>query len=452
MIAERVQPLNSQPVRRGDYVLYWMQQSQRVHWNHALAVAIEQANELKLPLLVGFGLTPSFPEANYRHYYFMMEGLVEVAAELRKLGAGWALRLGSPDEVCLELAQSAALVISDRGYLRIQREWRRRVAENAPCAVWQVESDVVVPVEVASSKEEYAARTLRPKIVKLIPRFIEPVSLLPLYVRFPSRANAVEHADPEAMVNLVSKLPIDFSVSPSPLFRGGTREALRRFDDFLEKRFERYATDRSNPGADVTSGMSPYLHFGQISAAYLAWRVWQLPPSPSKEAFLEELIVRRELSMNFVFYNPRYDSYDAVPEWAKETLEKHAKDPRPQVYTLEELESSATHDPFWNAAQRELVATGSMHNYMRMYWGKKLIEWTRSPQEAFAIALYLNNKYQLDGRDPNSFAGVAWCFGKHDRPWPERPIYGTVRTMTSSGLERKFDMSAYIARVNSLNG
>jgi deoxyribodipyrimidine photo-lyase len=201
------------------------------------------------------------------------------------------------------------------------------------------------------------------------------------------------------------------------------------------------------------SGLSPYLHFGQIGPLEVALTVREAPgiPEKAKEAFLEEMIVRRELSANFVFYNPRYDTYEgALPAWSRATLEKHRHDPRPYLYGLQELENAATHDLYWNAAQEEMVKTGRMHNYMRMYWGKKIIEWSASPEEAWDTALYLNNRYELDGRDPNAFAGIAWCFGKHDRPWAEHPVFGQVRFMNQKGLDRKFRMKAYLSRVASL--
>ncbi len=193
--------------------------------------------------------------------------------------------------------------------------------------------------------------------------------------------------------------------------------------------------------------MSPYLHFGQISPLYVAIQISQ-HRSPGKEAFLEELIVRRELSMNFVHYNQNYDSFTGIPDWAKHTLDEHRQDPRKYMYSLEQLEQAQTHDPYWNAAQREMVITGKMHGYMRMYWGKKILEWTTKPEEAFSIALYLNNKYELDGRDPNSFTGVAWCLGKHDRPWGRRPIFGNIRYMSAEGLKRKFNANKYAQKYN----
>ncbi|MDH7499231.1 MAG: deoxyribodipyrimidine photolyase, partial [candidate division NC10 bacterium] len=233
--------------------------------------------------------------------------------------------------------------------------------------------------------------------------------------------------------------------------QGGTSQARRHLRAFLQKRIDDYPEARNDPTRDSLSQMSPYLHFGQISPLWIALQVLRTG-SPGREAFLEELIVRRELSMNFVFYNGHYDSYEGIPEWARRTLKDHEKETRPYLYDLQTLARARTHDPYWNAAQKEMVLTGKMHGYMRMYWGKKIIEWSRTPEEAFRAALHLNNQYEIDGRDPNGFAGVAWCFGKHDRPWGERSLFGMIRYMNDRGLRRKFDAEEYVKKIDRLNG
>ncbi|MCX7624931.1 MAG: deoxyribodipyrimidine photo-lyase [Candidatus Sumerlaeaceae bacterium] len=446
----RIHHLNNLPLRHGKYVLYWMQQSQRLHWNHALAYAIEQANELGLPVLICFGITPRFPEANRRHYRFMFDGLVEIAREAPSRGLGFVARVGSPEHVCAELAADAAITIVDAGYLRIQRQWRYALARCISCPLVEVESDVVVPVRVASPKEEFMAATLRPKIHSILAQYLNPM-IEPIPKRkFSECVPDLRLTTGEQLESVFEKLDVDNSVQPVEGTHGGTRNALRLLDDFIEHKLEHYATRRSDPTASYTSGLSPYLHFGQISPLFVAWCITKQPPSNSTEAFLEELIIRRELAINFVFYNPNYDLFEGLPHWAQQTLENHIKDPRPYCYSLETFERAETHDPVWNACQLELVHCGTMHNYMRMYWGKKILEWTSRPERAFEIAIYLNNKYQLDGRDPNSFAGVAWCFGKHDRPWAERPIFGNVRYMNEAGLRRKFPVHKYIERVHRL--
>ncbi|MCX7718048.1 MAG: deoxyribodipyrimidine photo-lyase [Candidatus Sumerlaeaceae bacterium] len=445
---ERIQILRDQPVSAGRYVLYWMQQAQRAACNHALEFAISEANSRSLPVVVTFGLTDDYPEANLRHYAFMLQGLADTAQALRQRGIQFVLRRGSPDQVAVSLSREAALLVADAGYLRIQRQWRQSVAQQATCPVLQVESDVIVPVAVVSHKEEFAARTIRPKIHQSLVRFLTPLSeTRPTQSSLGMSFDGLDATRPDAILR---DLRIDRSVAAVTDYTGGHAAARRLLDRFLTNDLQGYATRRNEPGLNAVSHMSPYLHFGQISPLEIALAVRAAGPSPDADAYLEELIVRRELSMNFVTYNESYDRFECLPQWAIETLHHHAGDKRPYVYSRRELEEAATHDPYWNAAQLEMVYTGKMHNYMRMYWGKKILEWTASPEEAFYTALELNNKYELDGRDANSFAGVAWCFGKHDRPWTRRPIFGTVRYMNDAGLQRKFDMRAYVRRVEAL--
>jgi deoxyribodipyrimidine photo-lyase len=442
---ERIRPLNKKDVQRGKYVLYWMQASQRTEFNHALEYAILKANELKQPIVTFFGITDRFPEANERHYFFMLEGLKEVEQSLKKRGIKMVILHKSPDIGAVQIAKGASLAVVDRGYLRIQKQWRRDAARQMNCPLIQVESDVVVPVEEASSKEEYAAATIRLKIHKKMSHFLKPLKESKPIVR--SLSLKFKSFDIENIGKAISRLRIDRSVKRVTSFRGGTREAKKHLHVFLRDKLDHFAELRNDPTVDFLSQMSPYMHFGQISPLYIALEVLKAD-SPGKEAFLEELAIRRELSMNFVFYNKQYDSYKALPEWARKTLKAHQKNRRSYIYTRKELERGQTHDPYWNAAQKEMVVKGKMHGYMRMYWGKKILEWSRTPEEAFGTALYLNNKYELDGRDPNGFTGVAWCFGKHDRPWGERPIFGNVRYMNDKGLKRKFDADGYVKMNN----
>jgi deoxyribodipyrimidine photo-lyase len=447
----RIQVLADRPTAEGDYVLYWMQQSQRAAGNPALELAIAGANRGGLPVVVGFGLMDDYPEANLRHYTFMLQGLQEVEGALRERGIQLVVRRGAPDEVALALAGRAALVVCDRGYLRHQRAWREQVAARAPCRVLQVEGDVVVPVEVASAKREYAARTLRPKLHR-----VWDDHLIELAETRPGRdslelglASEVDLADLDGVLD---GLKLDRSVSPVRRFRGGSEEARRRLRRFLDEKLDGYASERNEPAAWQCSFMSPYLHFGQIAPleVALAVRDARAGRADDRHAYLEELIVRRELAVNFVQFQPDYDRFDSLPDWARATLAEHAGDARDPVYSLERLEAADTHDRHWNAAMREMTATGFMHNYMRMYWAKKILEWSPTPEVAFERTLHLNNKYFLDGRDANSYANVAWTFGLHDRPWTERPIFGKVRYMNARGLERKFDMASYRLAVDRL--
>ncbi len=428
---------------RGDYVLYWMQASQRALYNHVLEYAVERANELRLPLVVFFGLMGDYPGANRRHYLFMLEGLLETGESLSRRGIQFVVRRGHPHVEILGLCKDAALLVADAGYLRHQRSWRSFVARRVSCPMIQVESELVVPVETASRKEEYAAATFRPKISRALDRFLVPLAARDLRITCPGfDLESMDISRPETAL-----AEIDPAHAPMPalLPAGGTSEAVAVLRSFIDKKLHRYHELSGHPDLEYTSGLSPYLHFGQISPLYVALEV-RKAGGPGADAFLEQLIVRRELSANFVYYNPRYDSLAALPTWAANTLREHAHDRREYIYTHRELEEARTHDPFWNAAQKEMLATGRMHNYMRMYWGKKIIEWSRSPQAALRTALRLNDRYELDGRDPNGYAGVLWCFGKHDRAFAERPVMGKARYMSADGLKRKFDMDAYLRR------
>ncbi|MHC4646462.1 MAG: deoxyribodipyrimidine photo-lyase [Planctomycetota bacterium] len=444
---ERIQALNRKPVRNGRYVLYWMQAAQRTEYNHALEHAIERANGLGKPVVVLFGITDDYPQANERHYYFMLEGLKEVREALESRGIQMVVRHQSPEQSAIKLSKQAAQVVVDGGQLRIQRKWREKAARQIDCSMHQVETNLIVPVEEASVKEEFSAGTFRPRITKKLDYY-----LVPLKHRRPkldSLGLKFDTFDIDDVEATISRLKIDRSVSRVGKFHGGSREAKRHLRDFLRNKLDRYDKMRNDPSLDCVSNMSPYLHFGQISPLYIALEVMKTH-SPGKEAYLEELIVRRELSHNFVYYNSSYDRFASLPAWAKRTLNFHRRDKRDHTYSLREFEEAGTHDAYWNAAQKEMVITGKMHGYMRMYWGKKILEWSHSPQTAFKVALYLNNKYELDGRDANGFAGVAWCFGKHDRAWGERAVFGKIRYMNAAGLKRKFDPDEYVKKVGRL--
>ena len=317
-----------------------------------------------------------------------------------------------------------------------------------PCCTIAVEGDVVVPVGIVSQKAQYAARTIRPRIHKHLDQFLRPC---PRYRPKHSSVDIrLEGLDLSDIDTTLAGLDIDRSVGAvTQFFKGGPGQAKKRLRRFIGQHLHQYDTNRNQPQTDDISHMSPYLHFGHISPVYLASKVREAREGQGidRAAYLEELIVRRELALNFVWYTPDYDRYACLPDWARKTLAEHAGDDRPRLYDRETLENAATHDSYWNAAMREMRYTGFMHNYMRMYWGKKILEWSASPEEAFATTLSLNNKYFLDGRDPNSYAGVAWVFGKHDRAWFERSIFGKIRYMAASGLERKCDIKAYVKKI-----
>jgi deoxyribodipyrimidine photo-lyase len=340
-----------------------MQQSQRAASNPALEHAVDCANRLGLPVVVGFGLTDGYPEANARHYAFMLEGLQETHTALGDRGIAFVMRRASPDDAALELAGRAALVVCDRGYLRHQKLWRLRVAQRAGCRVVQVEGDVVVPVALVSDKRETAARTIRPKLLRHRDEYLKRLRRRPV-AKAATRLDLPPSLDLSDVPALLAQLDIDHSVRPVSRFRGGTAEALRRLRTFVRGPLERYAETRGEPAAEQVSFLAPYLHFGHISVMDVARAVAQSAASdPHRAAYLEELIVRRELAMNFVENEPDYDRYACIPSWARDTLERHRRDPRPYTYDEAELAAAATHDPYWNAAMREMRESGYMHNH-----------------------------------------------------------------------------------------
>ncbi|MEO8216796.1 MAG: deoxyribodipyrimidine photo-lyase [Acidobacteriota bacterium] len=474
----RLEQRNDRPALQGRFVLYWMQQSQRAELNHALEYAVQRANAVRLPLLTLFVVAADYPEANARHYAFMLEGLAETSEAIEKRGVQFAMRIGSPVEEVLDVGKDAALIVCDRGYTRVQKEWRREVAGGARCQVMQVESDVIVPLHVVSGKAEYAARTIRPKILRHLDDYLVTLRPTPVVLQTPM-LKVARTVDPFDPVSLLASLEVDRSVLPvTRFFRGGASQAKRRLKQFISSELAGYKEDRNGPETNHLSHMSMYLHFGQISPIAVALAVQEAKRDVSavttgrrvgtkrgsqnslfaardvsaddRSTYLDELIVRRELAQNFIEFTPDYDRYTALPNWARSTLAEHCSDDRPVLYTKSQLERSATDDPYWNASMDEMRATGYMHNYMRMYWGKKILEWSKTPERAFATTLELNNRYFLDGRGGNAFANVGWIFGLHDRPWFEREIFGKVRYMSAQGLERKSDIGAYVRKVNSL--
>lgn len=449
---ERVSELNDKPINYlKNNVIYWMQSSQRVDDNHALEYAINLANELKKNLIVYFGITENYPEANERHYYFMLEGLKSVKKDLKKRKIRMVVLKGSPEIEILKFDEIASVFVADAGYLKHEKMWRKYVSQQISCKFVKIETNVIVPVEVASEKEEYSAATIRRKLEKKVDEFSRLPETIKYEGEYETDIKNINEIQIDDIDSVIKMLKIDKNVKKVSNFVGGTKESKLLLEKFLENNFIDYSSKRNEPSGEYGSNMSPYLHFGQISPIYIYNRVIDfckdnINCDESKKAYIEEVFVRRELSMNFVNYNENYDSYEGLPNWAKKTLELHLQDERPYIYDIDKLEFAKTHDVYWNCAQKELLLTGKMQGYMRMYWGKKVIEWTKNPREAYEILLYLNNKYELDGRDANGYTGVAWCFGKHDRPWGERTVFGNVRYMAYSGLKRKFDMESYVDR------
>ena len=451
----RVKKLNSRDTGPGP-VVYWMSRDQRVMDNWALLYAQELALAKKQPLMVVFCLIPDFLGAALRQYRFMLQGLAGLEQDLHKLKIAFFLLTGNPEEkipgFCREIAAGA--LVCDFSPLRIQVGWKEKVASNLPSAFFEVDAHNIVPCRLASSKQEYAAYTFRPKINKLLQAYLtDPPA--PQDHPYPCAhlRQGDQFTDWQAAENA---LFLDHSVPPVSGFKPGETAGREAMEQFISNKLLFYERDRNDPTLNGQSNLSPYLHFGQLSVQRLASEVSRVSASDesalkaSKEAYLEELVVRRELSDNYCFYNRAYDSTAGFPRWARETMEVHKNDPREYIYPLADFEAARTHDQLWNAAQNEMVYTGKMHGYMRMYWAKKILEWTQSPEQAMEFAIYLNDKYLLDGRDPNGYSGIAWSIGGvHDRAWGERPVFGKVRYMSYKGSKSKFNIEAYMAKVRA---
>ena len=440
---------STEPGRPGP-VLYWMSRDQRAGDNWALVYSREKAMEYKTGLGVVFCLSDTFLGATARQYLFMLEGLHQVEQDLYKKNIAFYLVRGKPGRAVPELVSRirAGLLVTDFDPLDIKQQWQSQVIRQVTIPVHEVDAHNIVPCRRASDKREYAAYTIRPKIHRLLPEYLTPFPTLK-----PHPYPAQHIAAPDTDWARIKKAAAVSGAGPEHYpFRPGEAAARSVLDTFIKTKLDAYAQARNDPAADGVSNLSPYLHFGQISAQAAALAVEEAAAhTESKEAFLEELIVRRELADNFCFYDRKYEGTGGFSRWAKETLSAHENDPREYVYTPDEFEQARTHDSLWNACQMQMVKAGKMHGYMRMYWAKKILEWSPSPKEAMETALYLNNRYELDGRDPNGYTGVAWAIGGvHDRAWFQRPVFGKVRYMNRKGCEKKFDTAAYIEKINNL--
>ncbi len=432
-IRPRICTLNHGKMLANGPLLYWMSRDQRAHDNWALLYAQKLALQNKQPLIVVFNRVADFLGAQKRQFNFMLAGLAELSKELYSHAIPLIILTGDPAHTIPRFAaeHKASAVVTDFSPLHLARAWHSDVARKIAIPLYEVDAHNVIPVWEASPKQEFAARTIRPKIHALLPEYL---------VEFPKLK---KHPYLAKMAS--TRLPI---VTSDYTAKSGEQAARRVLKHFITDRLAGYDTNRNDPTLDGQSNLSAYLHFGQLSAARVALEVKKSDaPHKDKETFLEELIVRRELAENFCFYNKNYDSFDGFPAWAQKTLNEHRKDKREFTYTLKEFEAATTHDELWNAAQKEMMVTGKMQGFMRMYWAKKILEWSKNPEEALETAIYLNDTYELDGRDPNGYTGIAWSIGGvHDRPWFNRPIFGTVRYMNRSGCEKKFDVKAYIKK------
>lgn len=437
------------PDPNGNCVVYWMQRAQRASDNPALDVAINLGNELREPVVVFFAPVPFYPGANQRHFRFLADGIPDIAEGLSRRGVGFVFRV-YPEHSLVRFCEQvrAAIVIGDENPLRETEDWRRRVTKGLRIPFWTVDADVIVPSRLLE-REHYGARTIRPRLLELLPKYlVQPEN---------PEAHVVWAAPPQLRSeNWEQDFTRDWNLDPTVAtvhgWTGGSKQAMRSLQEFVRNKLTSYPDGRNRPETDGTSRLSPYLHFGHLGphTAALCVKTAEAPEA-AKQAFLEQLIVRRELAVNFVRFNSTYDSIECLEPWADRSFARHASDRRPILYSSQQLEYAETHDPLWNAAQKQMMLSGWMHNYLRMYWAKKILEWSPSVASAYQRAIWLNDRYQLDGRDPNGYAGIAWAIvGKHDRPWSERPVFGQVRYMSLASTGRKFDAKGYIEQVDSL--
>jgi deoxyribodipyrimidine photo-lyase len=437
------------PRKGGQCVVYWMQRAMRIVDNPALDLAIQVGNLLGLPVVVYFQVIPNYPNANLRHFHFLQQGLRDAAEDAAQRGVGFVVRR-SPEkleefieEVC------AAILIGDENPCREPERWRTVLAGRLKIPFWTVDADVVVPSRIFG-RSFVLLHHFRPHLKAELPKYLIPhVKSKPLHAWKPRKVLA-SFPLLEDITRGFTKL--DRSVGPVDTFTGGTRAALRRLREFVRQELAGYEETRNHPETHGTSRLSSYLHFGNIGPLTIAMAVKKAvvegkATAAAGERYLEQLIGWRELAVLFVRHEPNYDNWECAAPWARKTLIEHAGDPRPHRYSLRQLECGETADELWNAAQREMVETGWMHNYMRMYWAKKILEWAPDPATAFDWAVMMNDRYELDGRDPNGYAGIAWAIvGKFDRPWFNRPVFGLVRPMTGASIARKFDAEAYIRK------
>jgi deoxyribodipyrimidine photo-lyase len=444
------------PNPNGKCVVYWMQRAQRGRDNHAADLAVLIANTLDLPLVVYFAGIANFPHANLRPYAFLNRGLVDVQEDLAARNIGFVLR-NAPNESHQKFLADvqAAFLVGDENPMREPERWRRELAEQIDIPFWTVDADVVIPSKLME-KAQYGAYTIRPRLYRMLAEFLVPFKN-PKAEKPWTPPKRLLSNDVRADMTQGWK-DLDRTVKPVAAWIGGHHAAMKRLQHLAGSLLKQYPHDRNRPETDGTSALSPYLHFGHIGPVTIALAVnAAVAKDPTlaaaRDAYLNELIVWRELAVNFVRYTPNYDTADCAEDWAKKTITEHAKDEREHLYTLAQLEAAETYDELWNAAQTQMVEYGWMHNHMRMYWAKKILEWTPDAKTAVKWAVYLNDKYFLDGRDPNGYAGIAWAIlGKFDRAWADRPVFGKIRYMSGASTGRKFDSKLYIEQMRALKG
>ncbi|WP_028580163.1 deoxyribodipyrimidine photo-lyase [Desulfogranum japonicum] len=426
-------------------VVYWVSRDQRATDNWALLWAQQEAIIQQKGLLVVFCLIPEYLGATSVHYAFMLNGMAVMREKLAELQIPFVLLEESPHEILPRFLRQidAHVLVTDFDPLRIKRQWKQQLLKDVVAPVYEVDAHNVIPAWLVSDKKEYAAYTLRPKIQRLLDDYLTELPELRVHPFGLGYSGDFSQLPCRTELGITQQKVLDLIA--------GEVAGLDAAQLFVNSRLAEYAENRNNPCIDGQSGLSPYLHFGHLSPQRLALLASRSELSGEKiEPFLEELIVRRELSDNFCLYEPQYDAFAGFPEWAQKTLNEHRNDPREYVYSLQDLEAGETHEQLWNACQIDLVRHGKLHGYLRMYWAKKILEWTSDPETAMEYAITLNDRYSLDGRDPNGYTGIAWSIGGvHDRAWRERPVFGKIRYMNEAGCRRKFDVPGYIASVLS---
>ncbi len=461
----RIVSLNFQNSALGSCVIYFASRDLRVADNYALLAAQEAALRQNQPLVVCFVLDISINNRYFEHYQFLLDGLEEFARKLNDLQISFILKLGDREEeskrLISELKPSA--VYFDFSPLNRPRNIQKNIANNLSIPAFVVDTHNIVPIWVLSDKEEYAAHTIRSKVYKNLEKYLqEPSKVRKHLPELRAHLGSIDFSEAKNAIKILPKNGINIT------FRPGEDAAMMQLEKTLGK-IKKYALDRNNPNIDAQTNLSPYLHYGFIYSLRVVlelMRIMDSPPILLKElklashgepvtiddscnALIEEIVVRKELSDNFCFYNRNYNNIKAAKSWAFNSLLSTETDIREHLYSLNQFENSETHDPAWNAAQNQLKYSGKMHGYMRMYWAKKILEWSESAEEAMKIAIYLNDKYSLDGGDPNGYTGIAWSIiGIHDRPWFERPVFGKIRYMNYAGLRRKFDIENYEKKWN----
>ena len=443
----RIRVLKQAKYNRNTKVLYWMQRDKRVQDNWALIFAQKLAIEYQVPLLVCYSYIGQFPKANLRQYEFLFRGLEQTAQSLNKLNIDFHLIKGDPKNSVLEFIDNnnVGTLITDFSPLNVYQNRIKKVSKLISIPFFQVDAHNIIPVWLSSDKQEWGAYTFRPKLLKLLPEYLIE---FPKVIKHPFKTS---NLTPNIILNnILSELEIDRKVKSVESIFPGEKMALKLLGQFMNNSIDDYTRYSNNPNYDALTNLSPYLHYGHISPQRVALELSSMDRIENKSV-MEQLIVRRELAENFCYYNNNYDSFDGFPNWAKDTLKAHYKDKREFLYSFENFESADIHDELWNAAQIQMMKTGKMHSYMRMYWAKKILEWSSNPEIALQTAIDLNDKYELDGRDPNGYTGIAWSIGGvHDRAWFERPIYGKIRYMNYNGCSSKFDVKAYIKKINEI--